>query len=241
MSKYVKELVSKEIARRLDGVGDALLVNVVGLDAGKTFSLRRKLREKNIELLVIKNSLARRATEGTPLANAFQGVKGTLAMVWGSEDFVSLAKEMTALDGSPEFPTLQTRGGVMDGEQLTADGVKAVSLWPSREDQIRILLAQILSPGANLSSQLLGPGRSLASQIKEKAKDESGSESEAKPEGKAEETDPPKAEDAGAPKAEDAGEPKAEDAGSTQAQDVAAPQAEGVAEAGSESATEEKN
>ena len=180
MSKYVKDLVSKEIAHRLEGVGDALLVNVVGLDAGKTFVLRRRLREKNIELLVIKNSLARRATEGTPLAAAFQGVEGTLAMVWGSEDFVSLTKEITSLDGSAEFPTFQTRGGVMDGEHLSADRVKAVSLWPSRQEQIRILLGQILSPGANLASQLLGPGRSLASQIKEKAKDEAGDEAEAK-------------------------------------------------------------
>lgn len=178
MSKYVKDLVSKEIAHRLEGVGDAVLVNVVGLDAGKTFTLRRQLREKNIHLMVVKNSLARRATGGTPLAQAFQDVEGTLAMVWGSEDFISLAKEVTALDASPEFPQFQTRGGVMDGEHLTAEGVKAVSLWPSREEQIRILVGQILSPGANLVSQLLGPGRSLASQVKEKAKDEGGDEAE---------------------------------------------------------------
>ncbi len=202
MSKYVKDLVSKEIAHRLEGVGDALLVNVVGLDAGKTFVLRRRLREKNIELLVIKNSLARRATEGTPLAAAFQGVEGTLAMVWGSEDFVSLTKEITSLDGSAEFPTFQTRGGVMDGEHLSADRVKAVSLWPSRQEQIRILLGQILSPGASLASQLLGPGRSLASQIKEKAKDEGGDEAEVKSEEKAEVAAEPSVATAAEPKAE---------------------------------------
>jgi len=42
MSKYVKDLVTQEIARRLDGVDDALLVNVVGLDANKTVVLRRR-------------------------------------------------------------------------------------------------------------------------------------------------------------------------------------------------------
>lgn len=206
MSKYVKDLVSKEIAHRLDGVGDALLVNVVGLDAGKTFTLRRQLRQKNIHLMVIKNSLARRATEGTPLAQAFQGVEGTLAMVWGSEDFVSLAKEITALDGSAEFPAFQTRGGVMDGEHLNAERVKAVSLWPSRQDQIRILLGQILSPGASLVSQLLGPGRSLASQIKEKSKDEAGDEAE----DKVEDTSEPKAQEQTESKVEEQTEPKAE-------------------------------
>lgn len=169
MSKYVKDLVSKDIARRLEGVSDALLVNVVGLDAGKTFVLRKQLREKDIHLLVVKNSMAKRATEGTPLAAAFEGVEGTLAMVWGSEDFVSLTKQIAALDGSPEFPEFKARGGVMDGEHLTAERVKEVSRWPSRQEQISILLGQILSPGAQLVSQLLSPGRALASQVAEKA------------------------------------------------------------------------
>lgn len=169
MSKYVKDLLSKDIAHRLEGVSDALLVNVVGLDAGKTFGLRKQLRQKNIHLLVVKNSLARRATEGTPLAAAFEGAEGTLAMVWGGEDFVSLAKEITALDGSPDFPAFQARGGVMDGERLTAERVKEVSCWPSRQEQISILLGQILSPGARLVSQLLAPGRALASQVAEKS------------------------------------------------------------------------
>lgn len=196
MSKHVKDLVSKEIASRLDGVGDALLVSVVGLDAGKTFSLRRQLRQKSIHLLVVKNSLAKRATVGTSLAQAFQGVEGTLAMVWGAEDFISLAKEITALDGSAEFPAFQTRGGVMEGEHLTADGVRAVSKWPNREEQIRILLGQILSPGANLVSQLLGPGRSLASQVEEKSKGE----------------------DEGVGQMEESGEPKVDEAGQVSAE-----------------------
>jgi ribosomal protein L10 len=176
MSKYVKDLLSKDIARRLEGVGEVLLVNVVGLDAGKTFVLRKQLREKNIHLLVVKNSLAKRATEGTPLAAAFESAEGMLAMVWGSEDFVSLAKEVAALDGNPEFPAFQARGGVMEGEHLTAERVIEVSRWPNRQEQISILVGQILSPGARLASQLLGPGRALASQVAEKSEEKEGKE-----------------------------------------------------------------
>ena len=56
----------------------------------------------------------------------------------------------------------------MDGKPLSAEDVKAVSKWPSRTEQLSLLLGQILSPGATLSAQLLGPGRQLASQIKQK-------------------------------------------------------------------------
>jgi len=179
MSKYVKDLVTQEISRRLEGVDDALLVNVVGLDANKSVVLRKQLREKNINLVVVKNSLAKRATEGTPLAAAFEGTEGTLAMVWGCEDLISLAKEIVALHKSKEFDEFQARGGVMDGEHLTAERVLEISTWPNREEQLSILLGQILSPGANLSSQLLAPGGALASQIEKKAEEaEEDAESE---------------------------------------------------------------
>ena len=50
--------------------------------------------------------------------------------------------------------------------------MKAVSKWPSRQEQLSILFGQILSPGAKLSSQLLGAGAKLASQIKKKSEGE---------------------------------------------------------------------
>ena len=68
MSKRIKNLLADEFSQRLEGVNDALLVNVIGLDANQSVVLRRQLREKNIELMVVKNGLAKRATEGTALA-----------------------------------------------------------------------------------------------------------------------------------------------------------------------------
>lgn len=169
MSKFVKDLMVRDIASRLRGVEDALLVNVIGMDANSTVVLRRELREKNIHLLVIKNSMARRATEGTPLAPAFQGTEGTLAVFWGGEDFISLAKEVARLDKSDQYAQFEARGGVMEGERLSPDRVREISRWPNRLEQLSILSGQILSPGARLSSQLLAPGGALASQVKKKA------------------------------------------------------------------------
>lgn len=182
MSKYVKNLVVEDIQRRLNGIQDALLVNVIGLDSGKTFLLRKRLREKNIQLLVIKNSLARRAAEGTPLAPAFEGIEGSSAVCWGSEDFVALAKEIIQIKKSGEFEKFEPRGGVLDGSKLTADKVQEISKWPNREEQLSILLGQILSPGATLLSQLNGPGGALLSQIKQKSEgEEASAEAEAAP------------------------------------------------------------
>ena len=171
MSKLVKDLITKDLRNRLQGVEDALLVDVIGLKNDKNIAIRQRLRQKNIHLLVVKNSLAARATEGTRLAPAFENVTGTMALIWGGEDIISLAKEVIKIAEDKNFAPFAPKGGVMDGQQLAADQVKAVSKWPSRLEQLSILSGQILSPGAKLSSQLLGAGAKLASQIKKKGEE----------------------------------------------------------------------
>ncbi len=172
MSKYLKNLMTDELKGRLDGVGDALVVNVIGVEANASVELRRSLREKDMHLMVVKNSLARRATEGTSLALAFEGSTGTSAIVWGGEDVVSLAKEVIRIAGEEQYEPFAARGGVMDGEKLSAEDVKSISKWPSRQEQLSLLMGQILGPGATLSAQLLGPGKQLASQVKQKGEGE---------------------------------------------------------------------
>lgn len=171
MSKYVKDLITDTLKKRLDGVSDLLLVDVVGMKNEQNVVLRKGLRAKQIELLVVKNSLARRATEGTVLAPAFEGVEGTMAVLWGGEDIVSLAKEVIRLSEQADFAPFAAKGGIMDGKSLSADEVKRVSKWPSRQEQLSILVGQILSPGATLAAQLLSPGGKLASQIEKKSEE----------------------------------------------------------------------
>jgi ribosomal protein L10 len=174
MSKLVKDLITTELKGRFDGVTDLFLVNLVGLDAIKTQTLRKKLREKNIHLMMVKNSLARRATEGTALAPAFEGATGMLAVVYGATDVVALAKEISRHADDKGMQPFAATGGVMGGAKLTSSEVKDISKWPSREELLSILVGQILSPGAKLASQLNGVGGALVSQIKEKAKEPEG-------------------------------------------------------------------
>ena len=173
MSKYVKDLITKQLNDKFDEVDDALLVEVVGMDANQSVALRKELREKSIGLMVVKKSLARRAKEGTPLAKALDDMEGSLAVCWGSEDFVSLAKEVTRLNEDGDaYPLFKTRGGVMDGEQLSPERVKEISKWPSRTEQLSLLVGQILGPGRQLAAAIKGPGATLASQIKQKSEGE---------------------------------------------------------------------
>ena len=85
---------------------------------------------------------------------------------------VSLAKEITKVLRSDAYKPMEPRGGVMDGSRISAGQIAEVAKWPSREEQISLLVGQILGPGARLAAQLAGPGGALVSQIKQKAEGE---------------------------------------------------------------------
>lgn len=189
MSKYVKNLIADDLRKRLTGVEDALLVNVVGLDANANNRLRSELRQKSICLLAVKNSLARRATEGTPLAPLFEELAGASAVCWGAGDIVSLTKEVTRLAKDDSLAPFEARGGVMDGEKLSAEQVQEVSKWPSRQDLLGIVAGQLTGVASQVASQLVGPATEIASQI-EKLIDQKGGDGD-KPDAQQEENDNP--------------------------------------------------
>lgn len=176
MSKYVKEMMTDQLVSKWDSVGELVLVSLVGMEANDTVALRKRLREKKIHLMMVKNSLARRATEGTALAPAFEGAKGSQAVVWGGDDIVALAKEVIAVAETPQFKLFAPTGGVVDGQKIDAAGVKAVSKWPSRGELLSTISGQLLGPAMTLSAQLLGPAKLLASQIKKMGEEEGGEE-----------------------------------------------------------------
>jgi ribosomal protein L10 len=76
-------------------------------------------------------------------------------------------KEISRLDKDERFKKLSTVGGVMEGEKLTAARVAEISKWPSRAEQLSLLVGQILAPGSQLAAQIIGPGGRLAGQIEQ--------------------------------------------------------------------------
>jgi ribosomal protein L10 len=169
MSKYVKNLISDHLRERLTGVNDALLVNMIGLNANNNHRIRTELAGKNIHVLVVKNSLGLRAFADSPLGVMFEGLTGTAALCWGGEDLVSLAKEVKRIADDEKNKPFAACGGVLDGQKLSADQVAEVAKWPNRAEQLSLLVGQILSPGASLAGQLEAAGGALASQIEQKA------------------------------------------------------------------------
>ena len=171
MSKLIKNMLTDALKSRLTDVGDAIVVSLGTLDAQRTTELRQALRKKNIHIQMVKNSLARRATAGTSLAPAFEKTEGMLAVAWGGEDVVDLAKELDRLSGVKEFAGFECRGGALDGARLEADDVKQVAKLPTRSEQLSILSGQIISLASTLAGQIVSAGGTLAGQISSRVED----------------------------------------------------------------------
>ena len=171
MSKQMKSMLVDDLKGRLGGVGELIVVSLGRLDAQKTTQLRQALRKKRIHLQLVKNSLARMATAGTALAPAFEKAEGMLAIAWGGEDVVDLAKELDRLAGVKDFEGFECRGGALDGSRLEAADVKKVAKWPTRSEQLSLLSGQISAIAGRLSGQILAAGGTLAGQIASRAEE----------------------------------------------------------------------
>jgi large subunit ribosomal protein L10 len=107
-----------------------------GLTVAQLDTLRRQARDKGVYLHVLKNTLARRAVEGTPFRAASDAMVGPL--IYGfSEDAVAAAKVIS--DFAKGNDKLVIKAGAYAGKLLDADGVKALAAIPSRE----VLIAQV--------------------------------------------------------------------------------------------------
>jgi large subunit ribosomal protein L10 len=171
MSKLVKNMLVDDLKSRLNNVGEVIVLSLGTLDAQKTTQLRKTLRNKKIHLTMVKNSLARRATLDGPLSPAFTKTEGMLAIAWGGEDVVDLAKELDRLSAVKDYEGLEFRGGALDGSRLEAGDIKVVAKWPSRAEQLSILSGQISSLASILAGQIGSMGGVLAGQISSRVDD----------------------------------------------------------------------
>jgi len=134
-----KKEITDELREKFLRSEIVILTDYKGLNVAAITELRRKLREADVDFKVVKNTLLRRASEGTaaePLRDSFTGPS---AVAMSYKDPVAPAKVLTEFAKGND--KLEIRGGAMSGQLLSAADIKALSALPSRE----ALLGQVLS------------------------------------------------------------------------------------------------
>jgi large subunit ribosomal protein L10 len=165
MSKKVKSLVTGEMTKRFGEADAVAVISPQGIDGNKNHSLRKKLREKNLRMTVVKNTLARRAVEGKKLQGFDKLLDGPSALIYGKASISVIGRLLMEEKKSNE--KLELRGAFFDGEIYEGEkGVETVSKLPTREEAIGNIVAAILGPGRKLAGALKGPGGKLGAILK---------------------------------------------------------------------------
>ncbi|MBT8341704.1 MAG: 50S ribosomal protein L10, partial [Desulfatitalea sp.] len=111
-----KKQFVEQLHERMERCKVVILTDYKGLDVATVTELRDKLREANLEYQVIKNTMLRRASEGTGVESIKSYFKGPSAIVISYDDPVAPAKIITNF--AKDHEKLEIKVGVMDGQVL---------------------------------------------------------------------------------------------------------------------------
>ena len=147
LSLEQKQAMVSEVAAKLAKAQALIVAEYRGLDVEHVTQLRAKARKSGLYLRVLKNTLARRAVQGTPFEKLSDQMSGPL-MYGIAADPVAGAKVMSEFAKDNERFVI--RGGAMPNALMSAKDIKALALLPSREELLAKLLGTMQAPVAKL-------------------------------------------------------------------------------------------
>jgi len=183
MSRPVKELLRKELARRFEGMTSLVVVGFTGIDGSTTHRIRHSLREKEVRMTVVKNALARQAFDSIGLPQVKNLIDGPCALAFSTDSArtsaVDIVREL--LEIGKETPNLKVKAALLDGKAFGPERIEELSKFPTYDEAIGGIATSLVSPGRMLGGVLTGPGGRIAAMLKaisEKGRTESDSSGE---------------------------------------------------------------
>ncbi|MBU3735463.1 MAG: 50S ribosomal protein L10 [Methylobacterium sp.] len=140
-----KKAVVAEVSEQVAQAQAIVVAEYRGLPVGDMTALRAQARKSGVYLRVLKNTLVRRAVDGTPFSGLADKMVGPL--VFGiSADPVAAAKVLN--DFAKTNDKFVIKAGAMPNQVMDANGVKALATMPSREELLAMLMGTMQAPVA---------------------------------------------------------------------------------------------
>ncbi len=158
MSRAQKEAEVKALAERFDRDETMVVTHYSGLTVAEISDLRAQLRAEGATLKVTKNSLAKRALQGTKFEGTIDMFAGPTAVA-SSEDAVAAAKVVQKYaKGNDKLIVI---GGAMGSQILDVEGVKALASMPSLDELRGKLVGLLVAPATKVARVLQVPAQQM--------------------------------------------------------------------------------
>ena len=148
----LKQPIVDEIKGMLDGAQSAVTVKYLGITVDQDTKLRKELRENGVSYKVFKNTLIKRAAEGTEFAALDPDLEGPTALAVSKTDATAPARIVAKY--AKDIKALELKGGVVEGAYYDKDAIQTIATIPGREELLSKLLGSLQSPITNLARVL---------------------------------------------------------------------------------------
>ena len=148
----LKQPVVQAIAEDIKDAASVVLVDYRGLTVAEDTEMRKQLREAGVVYKVCKNTMMKRAFEGTDFAALDEHLEGPSAIAISKDDATAPARILAKF--AKTAPALEIKAGVVEGNYYDAKGMTELAKIPSREELLSKLLGSLQSPITNLARVL---------------------------------------------------------------------------------------
>jgi large subunit ribosomal protein L10 len=159
-TRQEKDTEIEQLQRDFQQSPNALLVGFQGIRVTDDERLRRELREAKLSYRVVKNTLAIRAAEGTPMEQVKDNFVGATAIALSPDDPVTLAKVLSKW--AKESPVFSFKAGIVEGRVIEVKDIEALANMPSKEELISKVMFLVNSGAQRLAVATAGVARNLA-------------------------------------------------------------------------------
>lgn len=146
-----KEAVVAQMKETLSEAKGAVLVGYSGLTVAQVTELRRKFLAEGVEYKVIKNTLTRIAANELGYDAFSAHLEGPTALATSKTDAVAPARILENFIKDTKSKALEIKAGIVEGEVLEADSIKAIANLPNREGMLSMLLSVLQAPIRNVA------------------------------------------------------------------------------------------
>lgn len=197
MNREQKAATVEEIAGQLQAAEAVFAIDYRGISVPQAAELRTQLRDAGASFRIVKNSLTELAADqaGTPSLRAL--LEGPTALTFVAGDAATAAKALA--DFARAQPVLEFKGGLLNGEELSAEQIRDIARLPARDVLFAQMVGTVASPLTGLVRGLNGLVSGLAVALGQIAEQGLvGGGEEAVPEAQADAPDPDQPADADA-------------------------------------------